>query len=686
MSGALACVLLSAILLIIPFSGHAQTIFVNELHYDNVGQDTLEGIEIAAPAGTDLACYRVVWYNGANGLEYGEQILSGIVPDLCNGYGVLWLGFVNNQNGNDGLALVYSPSMPSCSAPSGPDSVIQLISYEGPFTAADGPATGTLAVDIGVSEPINNPVGNNLQLAGSGTVYTDFTWQAPAPETPGQINAGQVFNGVSCTPGTVSQDTLTFSEYPSGCHQPDSAFTVTVCVTDYSGFPDPTFSGSITLSKTFGPGSLSGTLTQVAVNGCATFPGLSLSQAGRYRLTATSGALSGTSPQVFISNNCDTCPWMTGAMIDACQGSEGNNEILFFNSGNFSIPVTSSSINIHYGASSPPATSYTSNLIGNADYVDSLNTLAGCSPPIFLNAADTSPIPPGADFMIMRFDPTRIYDFGNWCGRSPIYVVFTFDPNWNTTGNFKNCVDCATSGTTPRFFEVDFTNLFGGDTCKFTYSYIPCTDLPCLGNGDGLNFGYGGGPPTANWNQCEPIDVLDINYSLGLNGMYAASGNKLYWTIGKGAEVSRFEIERSAKPEGGFAVIGTLAGKMADNFEYVDQQSAATSQTWFYRLKAYDMDGAESLSRIVSLSPFYTPQEENLDIATSPGELVFSGQGSELWVKLYSPEGKLLYDGPKSTGQNWVSHRVDRSLLPHGLLLYQAQLNGNSHFGKIYLK
>ena len=29
-------------------------VFINELHYDNVGGDTLEGIEIAALSGTDL--------------------------------------------------------------------------------------------------------------------------------------------------------------------------------------------------------------------------------------------------------------------------------------------------------------------------------------------------------------------------------------------------------------------------------------------------------------------------------------------------------------------------------------------------------------------------------------------------------------------------------------------------------
>ncbi|MGI9240203.1 MAG: endonuclease, partial [Verrucomicrobiales bacterium] len=40
----------------------AQAVFINELHYDNSGADTNEGLEIAGPAGTDLSAYRLVFY------------------------------------------------------------------------------------------------------------------------------------------------------------------------------------------------------------------------------------------------------------------------------------------------------------------------------------------------------------------------------------------------------------------------------------------------------------------------------------------------------------------------------------------------------------------------------------------------------------------------------------------------
>ena len=87
------------------------------------------------------------------------------------------------QNGPaDGLALVD---------PTG--SVVQLISYEGRFTATDGPANGIDADDIGVSESGSIPGGQSLQLTGSGCRAEDFRWVGPEATTRGEINTGQTF-------------------------------------------------------------------------------------------------------------------------------------------------------------------------------------------------------------------------------------------------------------------------------------------------------------------------------------------------------------------------------------------------------------------------------------------------------------------------------------------------------------
>ncbi len=72
--------------------------------------------------------------------------------------------------------------------------VLYFLSYGGSFTATNGTAAGMTSVDIGVSEPTNTPVGQSLQLTGTGRQYHDFSWSAPAAESPGGINAGQTIN------------------------------------------------------------------------------------------------------------------------------------------------------------------------------------------------------------------------------------------------------------------------------------------------------------------------------------------------------------------------------------------------------------------------------------------------------------------------------------------------------------
>ena len=55
--------------------GSNTPIFINEIHYDNVGIDDDEGIEVAGPAGTDLAGYEAqlastkMFYTPAEALE-----------------------------------------------------------------------------------------------------------------------------------------------------------------------------------------------------------------------------------------------------------------------------------------------------------------------------------------------------------------------------------------------------------------------------------------------------------------------------------------------------------------------------------------------------------------------------------------------------------------------------------------
>ncbi|MEM8600713.1 MAG: endonuclease [Bacteroidota bacterium] len=163
----------------------AQPVWINEFHYDNVGTDTEEGVEIAGPAGTDLGGYALMLYNGSRNVVYNRVPLAGTIPDQQGGYGTVWIAIAGLQNGSpDGIALLNADG-----------NVAQFLSYEGTMTAANGPAAGRTSTDVGVYESSSTPAGYSLQLGGAGsaseTTSADFTWGAAQTATPGLPNVNQ---------------------------------------------------------------------------------------------------------------------------------------------------------------------------------------------------------------------------------------------------------------------------------------------------------------------------------------------------------------------------------------------------------------------------------------------------------------------------------------------------------------
>lgn len=141
-------------------------VWVNEFHYDNPGADTGEFIEVAGAAGVDLTGWTLILYNGNDGRAYGSPLaLSGLIPNQQNGFGTVQVAAPGIQNGApDGFALVNAAG-----------AVVQFLSYEGAFTAVDGPAAGLTSTAIGPIEAgtTGGPVGTSIALTGSGDSFDD---------------------------------------------------------------------------------------------------------------------------------------------------------------------------------------------------------------------------------------------------------------------------------------------------------------------------------------------------------------------------------------------------------------------------------------------------------------------------------------------------------------------------------
>ena len=188
-------------------SAFADFIWINEIHYDNIGVDTGEFVEIAIRtpngSGFDPSDYAIEFYNGANGNFYG---ISGTLDtfSISNSFGIanssdtitlFAENFAPIQNGIDGIALVNVAN----------NTVIQFLSYEGVFTA-DGDTggiagtAGAISTNIAVGEPGIAPVGSSIGAAGTGDDRNDFDASSfqynNSLATPGTINNGQLLIAV----------------------------------------------------------------------------------------------------------------------------------------------------------------------------------------------------------------------------------------------------------------------------------------------------------------------------------------------------------------------------------------------------------------------------------------------------------------------------------------------------------
>jgi DNA/RNA endonuclease G (NUC1) len=235
----------------------------SEIHYDNVGTDVGEAIEVSGPAGTDVTGWQVVLYNGNGGASYDTKSLSGAFPATCGTRGVMVINYPSNgiQNGSpDAMALVDAGG-----------TVVEFLSYEGVFTATNGPALGLTSTDLGVAELGIEAAGVSLQRSGAGT------WSGPVASTFGACNDDQGSPPpAEVASVTVSPASLTVTQGGTGTFtataldaatQPVAGVTFTwsssatsVATVDATGLATAVAAGDATITAT-APNGVAGTAT-----------------------------------------------------------------------------------------------------------------------------------------------------------------------------------------------------------------------------------------------------------------------------------------------------------------------------------------------------------------------------------------------------------------------------------------
>jgi dUTPase len=153
------------------------------------------------------------------------------------------------------------------------------------LTLAANPGNATIGGDVTAyaSSGVASFTGVTLSAAGSG-----YTLSATAN------TSGSTLTPATSTPFSVNNDQLEITSGPPSITTPGSPFSLTLSAQNSTGAVDGSFNGPVTLSLIRfggGTGSLAGTLTATAVNGVATFPGLSFTGGGQFGIQASaSGA------------------------------------------------------------------------------------------------------------------------------------------------------------------------------------------------------------------------------------------------------------------------------------------------------------------------------------------------------------------------------------------------------------
>ena len=146
--------------------------WVNEINYDPEGTDSGEFVEFAAPEGFDATGWRFQLINGTTGAVYAANQLVNLTKTTSGG---LDLYVVNRnagglRNGPDGVAVI-NPGPDGLHA-TADDSCEMLVSYEGVLTNAQGLCVGVTSVEITPNQEGEAPVGQSLQLTGTGVLAT----------------------------------------------------------------------------------------------------------------------------------------------------------------------------------------------------------------------------------------------------------------------------------------------------------------------------------------------------------------------------------------------------------------------------------------------------------------------------------------------------------------------------------
>ncbi len=317
-------------------------------------------------------------------------------------------------------------------------------------------------------------------------------------------------------------------------------------------------------------------------------------------------------------------PWMTSAMINSCQGGcvEGQNEILFLNTGGYSINVPTAGTNVQVTYTSTGIT-YGDSWVNMTATTTAINTAAGC-PGLFVNAYNTT-IPPNSSVIIANDQLcANALVWSSLCGTGPIYIMYSGDASWGTGGVFGN-----TAGLKGITLGITTTS---GSVFTANYQY----NFPSASNdGDGASWNSFANATSPSYistgSTCSLTPVLLPSTLISFSGSKSNDNHTLNWEIEENLLVKNLKIYRSRNFDEKEIIFETSSIDLKD--EFVVQNCFLKDNYYFIEL--IDNENRLINSEVISIfeetkTPYFSSIENKI---TFPKNTLYS---------IYSLEGKII--------------------------------------------
>lgn len=446
----------------------------------------------------------------------------------------------------------------------------------------------------------------------------------------------------SCSSNTITTGTVTAPPF------------VITCSSSASGTVDFTSTGSFNAGNTYNAelsdasgsfaspiviGSLNSTANSGTIN--ISIPNALPSGAGYLiRIVSSDPGVIGSNSSAFsITLSGGPCsllePHITSLIYDGCNSlcgsDEGTSEVVFGTTGDYSVAVTSSNIDLTYTTGAPYDLMTT--IVNAPTVTSSINSSSGCSGE-YLDGFGTT-IPPNSRIMYVSSNIClSVFDWSTLCGQGPIYMIYgqagASGNTWHNGGNFGN------NGGVKNFqLEVVATD---GNTYTTNYSYTApgsSTD----GNYATFSSTPPGGAATTqgNFPNCTFSTSVLATGLVSFTGETLQRKNHLYWNTEFEHNNSHFTLHRSSNGYD-FEQIAFIAGagnsEVEISYQFVDE--FPKNGINYYKLFSHDFDGSQYYKGIIAL------EIGGVSTAYFNGITQTIEMGKESEYVIYSVDGRLV--------------------------------------------